>query len=883
MKRAATFALYLFAAVGVWAQTNVASYNGADPCTQSIAAAAGQTNPILDWTVVSVTNPCNTDPNAQGVAGQTILLPAKTVITNTPWIVGGYPLTGQRVRGQQPGISSTPVSVLQAGPTFPDGFGTNLANVGGISSATANNNGMMYTNGDVLNVIEMGAFAGQVTVNTSSGSVTTVTGIYSAGQGYQLGTFSTTCLFCHNSGASGATINVTGLSGATNGNGTTVYIASSPPYVNFSASQDWVLNQFLRIYNAQGGTVYYGAITSTSSGTNPAVNPSSFAAALSACPSTAPCNYMVETPLVILGGVNAAPANNSFNNELSGVMLDCNHVVGCAGWVDIPSQEGTVVDFVSAMNFSGGCGRIVAPNGGPFTRLGCPGSTDDPVADTLPLLVCSTPSASREIRDFTFAMIQGQLIQPNVGVDIEATCAGSGGSTGVGQTLIEAGHIERVTTSYLIGQGGNAVNNVIIRHVTQANGTTPTQVVISNSSTKTGNILLEGLTCGGLTLGTLLNDLITTNNISCNGATGVGGSGGPENMGFYFLGEVAASGLRTVLSSFSGVLNQFNTVQSTTLNLANSGGAIALSAAGSGSASVSVPDTSGTLMLTSGTIPINQVVSATAAIPTIADGNNPLTINCAQTSNTQSCANFGETSAATGGSANNELTVSTAANSASTVLNISQGATSTVFPTAALNISQLGAGTGNTGATNVPALNITSLWNNNSLNGCLICASLTNTLSVTGSFLMNLKAGMGGSTSEFSVTTVGNVTAVGNITSGATIKAPLFATSTNCAGVGTAANPSVVTCSAAPAGAFSCSTSASGGTCVVDTTAVTANSEIIVTQVSDEGTRLTVTCNTTILTLSHPLVSAKSSGTSFTVTLPTFATNPICFDYVITN
>jgi hypothetical protein len=65
--------------------------------------------------------------------------------------------------------------------------------------------------------------------------------------------------------------------------------------------------------------------------------------------------------------------------------------------------------------------------------------------------------------------------------------------------------------------------------------------------------MLEGFTCGGLTTGTLLSDQITGNTVSCNNG---GGSGGAENMGFYFLGEVASSGLRTRLSSFPGVVSQ---------------------------------------------------------------------------------------------------------------------------------------------------------------------------------------------------------------------------------------------------------------------------------------------------------------------------------------
>ena len=53
-------------------------------------------------------------------------------------------------------------------------------------------------------------------------------------------------------------------------------------------------------------------------------------------------------------------------------------------------------------------------------------------------------------------------------------------------------------------------------------------------------------------------------------------------------------------------------------------------------------------------------------------------------------------------------------------------------------------------------------------------------------------------------------------------------TNPNCAAVGTAASPSVASCGAAQAGHFSCATNATGATCTVNTTAVTANSEIFV-------------------------------------------------------
>jgi len=127
-------------------------------------------------------------------------------------------------------------------------------------------------------------------------------------------------------------------------------------------------------------------------------------------------------------------------------------------------------------------------------------------------------------------------------------------------------------------------------------------------------------------------------------------------------------------------------------------------------------------------------------------------------------------------------------------------------------------------------------------------------------------------------------TTAATLTSGGTLTATLYATATKCAAAGSAANPSLVACSAAPAGFFSCATNASTGTCVVSTTAVTANSVIQIQPDSTLGTALSVTCNTTAdSALTAPRVSARSAGTSFTITLGTFSTNPVCFSYIVIN
>lgn len=68
---------------------------------------------------------------------------------------------------------------------------------------------------------------------------------------------------------------------------------------------------------------------------------------------------------------------------------------------------------------------------------------------------------------------------------------------------------------------------------------------------------------------------------------------------------------------------------------------------------------------------------------------------------------------------------------------------------------------------------------------------------------------------------------------------------------------------------------------VVDTSAVTANSEINLTFDATQGANLSVTCNTTP---QQPYVSARTAGTSFTVAVPAnFSTNPGCIGFHLKN
>lgn len=123
-------------------------------------------------------------------------------------------------------------------------------------------------------------------------------------------------------------------------------------------------------------------------------------------------------------------------------------------------------------------------------------------------------------------------------------------------------------------------------------------------------------------------------------------------------------------------------------------------------------------------------------------------------------------------------------------------------------------------------------------------------------------------TEEFTLNRAGSITLAGNIAGRS------FGTTTNCS---SAASPAV--CGGSPSG--SVAVPASGTTLVVDTSAVTANSQIQLTFDSSLGSRLGATCNTAI---QQPTVSARTAGISFTITLPTtVATNPVCMSYTIIN
>ena len=118
----------------------------------------------------------------------------------------------------------------------------------------------------------------------------------------------------------------------------------------------------------------------------------------------------------------------------------------------------------------------------------------------------------------------------------------------------------------------------------------------------------------------------------------------------------------------------------------------------------------------------------------------------------------------------------------------------------------------------------------------------------------------------------------GIIASNTIFQATRFNTTVNCS---SAASPAV--CTSASAGSVTIAAAAT--TITVNTSAVTANSQIFLLADDTLGTKLGVTCNSTLATLIGGLaVTARSAGVSFQITSgATPAVNPLCLSYFIVN
>ena len=137
--------------------------------------------------------------------------------------------------------------------------------------------------------------------------------------------------------------------------------------------------------------------------------------------------------------------------------------------------------------------------------------------------------------------------------------------------------------------------------------------------------------------------------------------------------------------------------------------------------------------------------------------------------------------------------------------------------------------------------------------------------------IFSLEFGVSGASDNVSITK----TAANTATVTGQLAQTTFNTAANCS---SSAAPAV--CAAAPAGSVVIAAAAT--TVTVNTSAVTANSQIFLTEDVSLGTKLTVTCNTTAGRTYA--VTARTAATSFVITTdaaPT--TNPACLGYAIVN
>ena len=271
------------------------------------------------------------------------------------------------------------------------------------------------------------------------------------------------------------------------------------------------------------------------------------------------------------------------------------------------------------------------------------------------------------------------------------------------------------TTPVPSAKGGTGVNNTATLTLGSSN---------VNLATLGTGIMKNTTTTGAITDAAFADVVSLFGSGSCSGflkSDGTCAAGG---------GSVTSSGYTsgTPLSAFSTATN---------ITPATFSNVVALF--GSGSCSGFLKN-DGTCATSSGSVALSGITAAGAS-NTIANGNNPQEWNFAQTTNSQAAFTFGDTSAATG-TGDILVDLVTAASSTEVPLNIAQGS--------------------NSSTTSIPALNITSTWNNASLVGSGIVETVTNTTSSTTSLLLQLIAGTGGATTEFAVDYGGDVKAAGN-------------------------------------------------------------------------------------------------------------------------
>lgn len=159
---------------------------------------------------------------------------------------------------------------------------------------------------------------------------------------------------------------------------------------------------------------------------------------------------------------------------------------------------------------------------------------------------------------------------------------------------------------------------------------------------------------------------------------------------------------------------------------------------------------------------------------------------------------------------------------------------------------------------------------------------------IFGNALNLLANGLGLDTFTAGILSIGSTTAtsikIGSGSATTTVIGPLSVGTVTATAIKTSSvcnsSASPATCSSASSGSVAMATG--GSTLVVNTTAISANSQILITEDSSLGSRLGITCNTTTGRVYS--VSSRTAGTSFTIkSSANPATNKACLSYWIIN
>jgi hypothetical protein len=218
----------------------------------------------------------------------------------------------------------------------------------------------------------------------------------------------------------------------------------------------------------------------------------------------------------------------------------------------------------------------------------------------------------------------------------------------------------------------------------------------------------------------------------------------------------------------------------------------------------------------------------------------------------------------------NRLAKFTASNTIANALLSDDGSNTTLtsgdlFFQPGILLDTVSSGAINIGSTTATSVNIGQPSGNITLLGPATFQNFTALTATTTSFI----------SSAANIQSLIFTTAVGTSATTTNLTVGSLKTASNCS---SSASPAL--CGSASAGSVAMATG--GSTLVVNTTAVTANSQIMITEDSSLSARLGITCNT--VTGRDYTISARTAGTSFTIKSsanPT--TNKACLSYWIVN